>query len=413
MAIVNIRDMLYHAYRNKYAIGAFDTINLEFLDGIIMAAERYNSPVILSVSESRFRHNDFEMFMPAVEAAARNARVPVAIHLNRTANIKSAIRGINLGCNSAMINTEKCSVDEIICTSRSLVKMASGCGISVEGELDYVPVAGRINKSRRTCDVFYTDADEARVFVEQTGVDFLSVAIGNIRGNTGDQPTLDFRRLDQINRAVNIPLVIHGGTGMSSDQYRQLIQNGVAKIHYSTGLMDMAGIRIRDNTRVSHRGGFMNLIEGVREAISAEVEYCIQQWGSIDRAQEILSTCTPWAPVEHLIVYNISGGSQKETDAMMAKGRRILSAIPGVREVVTGRAIKSDAKYYYTWLVRFCHPAVIDSYREHPAHVAFADNLFRPIAGDRISIDYQTIETLPDASNPQAANEHSVMRLVQ
>jgi len=77
---------------------------------------------------------------------------------------------------------------------------------------------------------------------------------------------------------------------------------------------------------------------------------------------------------------------------MMAEGRRVLSAIPGVREVFTGEAIQTDASYRYTWLVRFCHPAVIDSYREHPAHVAFANNQFRPVAGNRISIDFQSIE---------------------
>jgi len=75
----------------------------------------------------------------------------------------------------------------------------------------------------------------------------------------------------------------------------------------------------------------------------------------------------------------------------MAEGRRVLSAIPGVRAVFTGEAVKTDASYRYTWLIRFCHPAVIDSYREHPAHVAFADNLFRPVAGKRISIDFQSV----------------------
>ena len=92
-----------------------------------------------------------------------------------------------------------------------------------------------------------------------------------------------------------------------------------------------------------------------------------------------------------MIIYNVTGINEQETEAMMAEGKEVLSAIPGVREVVTGKAIQEDAKYRYTWLVRFCHPAVIDSYREHPAHVAFADNLFRPVAGGRISIDYQAV----------------------
>ena len=81
--------------------------------------------------------------------------------------------------------------------------------------------------------------------------------------------------------------------------------------------------------------------------------------------------------IPHLIIYNVTGIDKARVETMMAEGRRVLSAIPGVREVVTGKAVKEDAKYRYTWLVRFCHPAVIESYREHPGHVAFVDNLFR------------------------------------
>jgi len=130
----------------------------------------------------------------------------------------------------------------------------------------------------------------------------------------------------------------------------------------------------------------------VQRAISEEVERCMRLWGSNDRAAELLAQCTPWAPVEHLIIYNVTGVATQEIEAMMAEGRRVLSAIPGVREAVTGHAAKEDAKY--AWLVRFCHPAFIDSYREHPADVAFANNLFRPMAGERISIDFQTIESI-------------------
>ncbi|RMD79013.1 MAG: Dabb family protein [Gammaproteobacteria bacterium] len=96
--------------------------------------------------------------------------------------------------------------------------------------------------------------------------------------------------------------------------------------------------------------------------------------------------------MEHLIVYNVSGADEQEVEAMMAEGRRVLGAIPGVRRVFTGRAVREDARYRYCWLVRFAHPAVIDSYREHPDHRAFADTHFRPRAADRISIDYQEVE---------------------
>jgi fructose-bisphosphate aldolase class II len=113
---------------------------------------------------------------------------------------------------------------------------------------------------------------------------------------------------------------------------------------------------------------------------------------SRDEAEAVLAQCRPWTPVEHLIIFNVEGLDKAGAETMMAEGRRVLSVIPGVREVFTGEAVKEDAKYRYTWLVRFCHPAVIGSYREHPDHIAFANNLFRPVAGERISIDYHMVE---------------------
>jgi fructose-bisphosphate aldolase class II len=272
--------------------------------------------------------------------------------------------------------------------------MAHACGVPVEGELGYVPGIEGEDAERHPGEIAYTTVEEAKYYVEQTGVDFLAVSIGTVHGRMKSEPKLDFHRLEQINEALKIPLVIHGGTGLSGDQFRRLIARGVSKINYYTALTDAAGAQIQTNAEVKQRSGYTDLMEGVRNVISDEVERCMHLWGSIDHATELLAQCTPWAPVEHLIIYNITGITESDADSMMAGGKKVLSAIPGVREVVTGRAVKEYAKYRYTWLVRFCHPAVIDSYRVHPAHVAFADNLFRPVAGERISIDYQIIEAV-------------------
>jgi len=392
MALVNMRDMLYHAYHNGYAVGGFDLVSLEFLEGIMAAAERCRSPVILSLAESHFDYFDFELIMPAVEAAARRASVPVAIHLDHGASLESAVQGINLGCNGIMVDSSHHALHENIRMTRTVVEMANACGIPVEGELGYVPGVEGEDAERHPGEIAYTTVAEAKGYVEQTGVDFLAVSIGTVHGRMKGEPKLDYHRLEQINEALKIPMVIHVGTGLSDDQFQRLIANGVAKINYYTALADAAGIRMRDNARIDRRGGYTSLTEGVKDAISAEVERCMHLWGSSDRAAELLAQCTPWAPVEHLIIYNVTGITEYDADAMMAEGRRVLSTIPGVREVVTGHAVKEDAKYQYTWLVCFCHPAVIDSYREHPTHVAFADKLFRPVASERISIDYQIIE---------------------
>ncbi len=386
MPLVHMHDLLAHAYRNAYAVGAFDLVSVDFLQAIVDAAERARAPVILSLAESHFEFFDFELLMPAVVAAARRARVPVAIHLDHGADLASAERAINLGCNGVMVDASHEPLEENIARTREIVAMAHGCGVPVEGELGYVPGVEGEDAERHPGEVAYTTVAEARAYVERTGVDFLAVSIGTVHGRMRGEPRLDFERLREIDEALGIPLVIHGGTGLSDEQFSRLIAHGVAKINYYTALSDAAAESIRE--RMADTGGYTGLTRGVREAVGAETERRIRQWGAAGRADEVLAEASAWRAVEHLIVYNVAGADHAETHAMIEDGRERLSRIPGVLEVFTGEAVREDAAYRYSWLIRFCHPAVIDSYREHPDHVAFADHRFRPLAADRVSIDY-------------------------
>ena len=388
MPIVNLRDMLQHAYAHQYAVGAFDLVGLGFLEGIMQAAESCRSPVILSLAESHFDYFDFELAMPAVEAAARRATIPVAIHLDHGESLESVRQSINLGCNGVMVDASDQPFAENVLRTRAVVDLAHACGIPVEGELGYVPGVEGEDAERHPGEITYTTVEQARDYVDQTGVDFLAVSIGTVHGRMKGEPRLDMERLAQINQVLNIPLVIHGGTGLSDAQFKTLIRNGVTKINYFTALADAAGACIRTNAD-SSATGYTSMLKGARNAIAHEVERCIRLWGSNNRAEDVLRHCEPWLPVDHVILYNVSGISEKDALSMMAHGRTVLARIPGVREVTTGTAIKKDADYRFTWLVRFCHPAVIDSYRDHPLHVDFADNHFRPVADKRISIDYQ------------------------
>ncbi len=391
MPLVNMKDMLDHAHANGYAVGAFDLVSLDFLDGILQGAENRRAPVILSLAESHFGYFDFRNIMPAVVAAARRSPIPVAIHLDHGASLDSAVRAINLGCNGIMVDTSNAPLDTNISLTREIVNMARGCGIPVEGELGYVPGVEGEDAERHPGEIAYTTVEEAERFVAETGVDFLAVSIGTVHGHMRGEPVLDFQRLAEINQTLGIPLVIHGGTGLSDEQFRRLIDNGVAKINYYTALADAAGEVIRNHAQDGARG-YTALVSGIGDAIRAEVERCIDLWGGTGRADAVLEQAQPWRNLEHVIIYNVEGLDEADTHAMMAEGRRVLSAIPGVLEVVTAQALKEDAAYRYAWLVRFCHPAVVDSYRDHPDHVAFADRRFRPVAGKRISIDYQDVE---------------------
>ncbi|UCB54845.1 MAG: Dabb family protein [Thiotrichales bacterium] len=140
---------------------------------------------------------------------------------------------------------------------------------------------------------------------------------------------------------------------------------------------------------IAHEQGSWQAIEQrVAHAASDHLRAVFDKLGSSGRGSAALATCAPWRPVEHLIVYNTTTDDATSAE-LAAEGRRVLDRIPGVRATWSGCSVKADAGYRWCWLVRFAHPAVIDSYREHPDHVAYADNHFRPVAGDRISIDYE------------------------
>jgi fructose-bisphosphate aldolase class II len=391
MALIHMRDMLQHAYRNGYAVAAFDLVSLDFLEAIIDAAERCQSPVILSLAESHFDYFNFELVMPAVEAAAMRATVPVAIHLDHGASLESAREGIRLGCNGVMVDNSTAPYADNVAKTREIVDMAHACDIPVEGELGYVAGVEGEDAERHPGEVIYTSVDEARDYVKSTEVDFLAVSIGTVHGRLRGEPKLDFERLAQINETLNIPLVIHGGTGLSDEQFRRLIANGVAKINYYTALADAAGQRIADNLQQGAKG-YTQCVKNIQAAIAAECERCIRLWGSAGRSAELLTECRPWQNVEHLIFYNLTC-SEQDSKAVIAEGQRVLATIPGVRQVFAGQALNGSGQYRYCWRVQFASAAVVDSYRDHPVHVHYADSYFRPNAGDRVTVDFAPLVT--------------------
>jgi fructose-bisphosphate aldolase, class II len=400
MPQVDMCDMLNHAYRNGYAVGGFELLGLDFLEAIVRAAENCRAPVILNLVEFHFGSYDFELLMAAAEKAARRATVPVALHLDHGGSLASAVRAINLGCNSVMVDASHEPFPNNVAQTRRAVETAHGCGVAVEGELGYdagVPVEGE-EADGHAGETSYTSIEEAKAFVARTGVDCLAVSIGTVHGRVRGRSKLDIERLKRINEAVKIPLVIHGGSGLSDEQYRKLIAHGVARINYSTALGDIAGNRLRANARAASRGGYAGLVEGVQDGVREEVERCLRLWGSAGRAAEVLVQCRAWEPVEHVIVYNVEGATDEQVEAMMARGRGVLAAIPGVRRVFTGWALPEKARFRCCWLVEFAHPKVIESYRDHPDHVAFANQFFRPIAAERISIDFAAGESPPEAA---------------
>ena len=387
MPLVNMRDMLYHAYNNNYAVGAFDLVCLDFLEAVIDAAEECRSAVILSIAEPHFAHYDVELILPAVEAAAKRASVPVAIQLDHGSTMETAIKAINLGCNGVMLDVSNQDFSDNINKTRALAEMAHGCGVSVVGELGYVAGKEGEGAKQHPGEIAFTLPSEAKAYVERTGVDFLAVSIGTVQGH--GRAKLDYARLKQLNQLVNIPLVIHGGSGLNDDQFHKLTSNGVAKIDYYTALSDVAAKAMRKRSKENPDGSFTNLKKDVKDAIVKEVKRCLHQWGSAGRAAEVLERCEPWLSVEHLIIHNINADSNQSLDSLISAGKQILSQIPGVREVFTGEAMKENSKYLFCWSVRFTHQAALDGFHKHQDFGAFLKKHLAPNTSDLISIDYR------------------------
>jgi len=389
MPLVNMRDMLEHAYQNGYAVGGFDLVSLDFLEAIMAAGEAQRSPLILSLAESHFEYYDFELAMAAAGQAAKRSSIPVAIHLDHGASFESAVKAINLGCNGVMVDASHEAFEGNVAITKKIVDMSHACGVPVEGELGYVAGVEGEDAEKHPGEVIYTSVDEAKAYVEQTNVDLLAVSVGTVHGRMKGEPVLDFERLQQINEALNIPLVIHGGTGLSDEQFTRLIKNGVAKINYYTALADAAGKKMRENVSADDRCGYTGIVNGIQDAMRTEIERCMVNWGSAGQADTVLAVSEAWQTVHHVIIYSADVGDVKQVSDMMREGGKVLSQIPGVRRVITGNAVQEDAEYKYCWLIEFVHENVIESYRNHPDHVAFADKQFRPISANRISIDYK------------------------
>lgn len=276
------------------------------------------------------------------------------------------------------------------------MKIAHACGVALEGELGYVPGVEGEEAERYPGTVSYTTLAEVKGLVARTGGDFLAVSIGTVHDRMKDKPKFDWNRLKESNAALGIPLVIHGGTGLADDQFRKLITLGVAKINYYTALSELSRDGIRAAAKSGARG-WTALLADVRAAVSAEVERHMRVCGGC-RSRRRGADLGPRVNVEHVVVYNAPGLDGERLRAVMAEGQCQLSAIPGVREVQVGSVADKSARYHHCWLIRFASAAVIDSYnQQHPAHVAFADRLFRPAAVDHRIADYLVAGVEPGA----------------
>ena len=225
MALINMKDLLAHAKQNKYAVGAFNITNLDFVDHIMDAAVESNSPVIMQLAEVHFRYLNLEDIAPVLINAAKNVSVPVCIHLDHGKSLKTMVRAIRAGFTSIMYDGSEHPLEDNIKNTAEVVKIAHSVGVSVEGELGNVggeAVGVEAATPHTASEEFYTKVEDAVRFTNETGLDTLAISIGNVHGLYKGEPDLDFERLTAIRDAVGIPLVLHGGSGIFDDDFKKL-----------------------------------------------------------------------------------------------------------------------------------------------------------------------------------------------
>ena len=235
--LVNLNDVLQDAKKGGYAVGLFNTTDTDMLEAVIEAAEKKRAPVVIDTAEILLPYGELQLIGPSIVAAAKRASVPVVVHYDHGLTFERCMEALKLGFSSVMFDGSLKPYDQNIAETREIVKIAHAFGASVEGEIGHVGNADEEDGGSR-----YTTVEEAQKYLADTGVDALAIAIGTAHGAYKTAPKLSFERLREIRSAVDVPLVLHGGSGLTDDDFRQCIADGIDKVNIFTDLC-LAGLK--------------------------------------------------------------------------------------------------------------------------------------------------------------------------
>lgn len=261
MALVSSREMLLKAQKEGYALGAFNVENMEMVQAVIEAAEEMRSPVMIQTTSGTLKYATPAMYASMVRAMAEKAAVPVCMHLDHGDSVETAKKCMEAGYTSLMIDGSKLDFEANIAITREVVEMAGD--LPIEAELG--TVGGK--EDGHSAEAQYTEPDKAAEFVKRTGISSLAVAIGTAHGIYKGEPKLDINRLAEIRKVVDIPLVLHGTSGVPEDAVRACIKEGICKVNYATDL------------RIAYTNGVRALLAEKPEA------YDPKAFGKVGRAE--------------------------------------------------------------------------------------------------------------------------------
>lgn len=284
MPLVSVDELLKKAEDGGYAVGAFNCNNMEIVQAIVAAAEAEKSPVIIQASQGAIKYAGLNYIVSLVETAADSVSVPVALHLDHGTSFEQVIKCIRYGFSSVMIDGSKLPLEENIKITNKVLEIARPLGISVEAELGKIGgTEDDITVSEK--EAMFTDPQEAKRFVEETGVGSLAIAIGTAHGQYKGKPELDFARLKEIKELVKIPIVLHGSSGVPDEDIKKAIQLGVRKVNIDTNIREafMKGVKdalAKNPAEIDPR----KVLGPARTEMTAIVQEKIRLFGSSNKA---------------------------------------------------------------------------------------------------------------------------------
>lgn len=267
--LTSFKEILRDAEERHYSVGAFNCLSLENVMGAILAAEELHSPIILQLAEVQFPEAPLELMAPLFLQAASRTKVPVCVHLDHGQSMETCVRAIRLGFNSVMFDGANLPYEENVSITREVARIAKAAGVDVEAELGKVG-----NSGVDTADVF-TDVKQSQDYVRQTGVDALAVAIGNLHGHYVATPHLNIERLTEIHEANKLPLVLHGGSGTSVEDFKACIHNGICKINVATAIQMAVAEQIQQYLKTADNPNYIamkgEMIKASKKTISEHI----------------------------------------------------------------------------------------------------------------------------------------------
>ena len=271
MALYTMKQILKDAQEKRYGVGYFNATNMEMVRAYITAAEECRSPIIIGTAEALLPFASFEWIAPVLLEQAKNAKVPVAIHLDHTYSFDVLMQALRAGFGSVMFDGSRLpDHKENVRLSAEIVRIAHSMGVGVECELG--SVGGLSDETGKEEVMVYTEPKDAREFIDQTGADFLAVSIGTQHGVYQATPKLDIPRLAEIRKTVDVPLVLHGGSGLSDEDFRTTIAGGISKINVYTDIILAAKQAVADNPDAGYTQQCQLAETAMREATKAKLK---------------------------------------------------------------------------------------------------------------------------------------------